>query len=75
MNDNANSETVRKQLESCTEVRISMGIDAYETVQKMEAVLNDSQKKELQQQMTGTMQNYMHRYMQGYGMGAGLMNN
>lgn len=69
---NATAEAVRKQLQSCTDVSIDMGVEAYKTVQQMESVLNDSQQKEFQSWMMNSMQNgNMHRN----GMGEGMMNN
>jgi hypothetical protein len=72
LQNNASPEVVRKQLQSCTEVGINIGIDAYKTVQQMEAVLNESQQKEFQGWMMNSMQNgnmYNNR------MRRGMMNN
>jgi len=72
LQNNASPEVVRKQLQSCTDVGINIGIDAYKTVQQMEAVLNESQQKEFQGWMMNSMQNgdmYNNR------MRRGMMNN
>ena len=69
---NATAEAVRKQLQSCTDVSIDMGVEAYKTVQQMESVLNESQQKEFQSWMMNSMQNgnmYNNR------MRRGMMNN
>lgn len=72
LQNNASPEVVRKQLQSCTDVGINIGIDAYKTVQQMESVLNDSQQKEFQGWMMNSMQN---GYMYNNRMRRGMMNN
>jgi Spy/CpxP family protein refolding chaperone len=72
LQSNASAEAVRKQLQSCTDVSIDMGVEAYKTVQQMESVLNNSQQKEFQSWMMNSMQN---NNMNGHGMGKGMMNN
>lgn len=72
LQNNASPEAVRKQLQSCTDVSIDLGLDAYETVQQMKSVLTDSQQKEFQGWMMNSMQNgnmYNNR------MRRGMMNN
>ena len=62
----APADQVKKQMEACSEIRINMGIAAYETAGKMKAVLNNDQKEQLKNMMmqSGGM-------MQGQG---GMMN-
>ena len=72
LQNNASPEVVRKQLQSCTDVGINIGIDAYKTVQQMEMVLNDSQQKEFQGWMMKSMQ---YGNMYNSRMRRGMMNN
>jgi Spy/CpxP family protein refolding chaperone len=72
LRNNASPEAVQKQLQSCTDVGINIGIAAYKTVQQMESVLNNSQQKQFQDWMMNSMQ---YGNMYNNRMRRGMMNN
>ncbi len=66
--DDASADQVKNQMEACSETKINMKVAAYETADKMNAVLNTDQKEQLKNMMmqSGSMM------MQGHG---GMMQN
>jgi hypothetical protein len=75
LKDMAPADQVKKQMEACSEIRINMGIAAYETAGKMKAVLNNDQKEQLKNMMMqsgGMMQGQGGMMNQGQG---GMMQN
>ena len=72
LDDMASASQVQKQMQECSDTKISMKVATYETAGKMRAVLNSDQKEQFKNMMMqgGGM-------MQGDGMmhGDGMMNN
>ena len=49
LKSNASPEEINKQLTACAASRINLAVAAYDTAGKMKSVLNDSQKKKLEE--------------------------
>lgn len=74
LDDMAPANQIEKQMKECADIKISMGVAAYETAGKMKALLNNDQREVLKNKITqqGGMMNLEQNGMRQ--KGDGMMN-